>query len=61
MRKRPNWRQRRTQAERGFFRSFGRKHILTEQQIKELLDPVKLTDLDTSKIFQTRISMSRDS
>jgi aspartate ammonia-lyase len=25
------------------------KHILTEQQIKELLDPVKLTGLDKSK------------
>ena len=25
------------------------KHVLTEQQIKELLDPVKLTGLDKSK------------
>ncbi len=29
------------------------KHILTEQQIKELLDPVKLTGLDKSK-YQTK-------
>ena len=29
------------------------KHILTEEQIKELLDPVKLTRLDKSK-YQTK-------
>ncbi len=36
-------------SNKGILEIIREKHILTEQQINELLDPVKLTDLDTSK------------
>ena len=41
-----------TRAERESSRSSGRRKVLTEAQIKDLLDPVKLTNLDKSK-YQT--------
>ena len=34
---------------KGIMEIIREKHVLTEQQIKELLDPVKLTGLDKSK------------
>jgi aspartate ammonia-lyase len=34
---------------KGILELIREKKVLTEQQIKELLDPVKLTGLDTSK------------
>jgi aspartate ammonia-lyase len=34
---------------KGILEVIREKHVLTEQQIKELLDPVKLTGLDKSK------------
>ena len=36
-------------SNKGILEIIREKHILTEQQINELLDPVKLTGLDTSK------------
>ena len=35
------------------------KKLLTEQQIKDLLDPVKLTDLDKSEIYERNSSSAR--
>src|SRR5271166_6100963 len=37
------------ESNKGVLQIIREKHILTEQQINELLDPVKLTGLDTSK------------
>ncbi len=34
---------------KGILEIIREKHVLTEAQIKELLDPAKLTDLDKSK------------
>ena len=38
-----------TKSGKGILEVIREKHVLTEQQIKELLDPVKLTGLDKSK------------
>ena len=37
------------ESNKGILQIIREKHILTEQQINELLDPVKLTGLDTSR------------
>jgi aspartate ammonia-lyase len=39
---------------KGILEIIREKHVLTEQQIKELLDPVKLTNLDKSKYNKTK-------
>jgi aspartate ammonia-lyase len=39
-------------SDKGVLEVIREHHLLTEQQIKELLDPVKLTNLDKSK-YQT--------
>jgi aspartate ammonia-lyase len=39
---------------KGILEIIREKHILTEEQIKELLDPVKLTNLDRSKYYQPK-------
>jgi aspartate ammonia-lyase len=36
-------------SDKGILAIIREKHVLTEQQIKDLLDPVKLTNLDKSK------------
>ena len=38
---------------KGILEVIREKHVLTEEQIKDLLDPVKLTNLDKSK-YQTK-------
>jgi aspartate ammonia-lyase len=40
---------------KGILEVIREKHVLTEAQIKDLLDPVKLTNLDTSKYQTTKI------
>jgi aspartate ammonia-lyase len=39
---------------KGILEIIREKHILTEDQIKELLDPVKLTNLDRSKYYKPK-------
>ena len=39
---------------KGILEIIREKHILTEEQIKELLDPVKLTNLDRSKYYKPK-------
>jgi aspartate ammonia-lyase len=42
------------QSGKGILEIVREKHVLTEQQIKELLDPVRLTNLDRSNYKQSR-------
>lgn len=39
---------------KGILEIIREKHVLTEEQIKELLDPVKLTNLDRSEYYQPK-------
>ncbi|HEY6272548.1 MAG TPA: aspartate ammonia-lyase, partial [Terriglobales bacterium] len=39
---------------KGILEIIREKHVLTEEQIKELLDPVRLTNLDRSKYYQQK-------
>jgi len=39
---------------KGILEIIREKHVLTEEQIKELLDPVKLTNLDRSKYYKPK-------
>jgi aspartate ammonia-lyase len=39
---------------KGILEIIREQHVLTEEQIKELLDPVKLTNLDRSKYYQPK-------
>jgi aspartate ammonia-lyase len=42
------------QSGKGILEIVREQHVLTEQQIKELLDPVRLTNLDRSNYKQSR-------
>jgi aspartate ammonia-lyase len=42
------------QSGKGILEIVREQHVLTEQQIKELLDPVKLTNLDRNNYQQNR-------
>ena len=45
----PSWRTRPTRSGKGLLEIIREKNVLTEEQIKDLLDPVKLANLDRSK------------
>ena len=49
MRRRPNSRNEAYSSGKGIIEIIREQHVLTEAQIKELLDPAKLTNLDPSK------------